>query len=331
MPQARGRCPSFKYDLLKTEPTYKLTDDALEGLSDAQKRIARETWDWCGQFVPDVVSDDKPHVKARLMSQIRVGASVATRPSERPALHLIRGASLLRSTAFRVMSTAAAIVIAVAMALSPRGTHYRAEPGSVAQHVQLSDGTSVLLSAGSRLTTSASFGEADRHVILRGEAFFDVAKGVTPFEVQTRDARTTVLGTSFNVRSWPGSLSGMTQVIVETGRVAVSVGDLEAVVEPGQALTASSEALTPVATDTASRLAWRKGGFSYENELIGTIIDDVERRFDVRIKAPASIRLRPITIHRNEVSDAAEFIGDIAATISVRYRATANGFEMYLD
>ena len=331
MLRVRGRCPSYNYDLLKTEPTYKLTDDALEGLSDAQKRVAQETWDWCGQFMPDVASDDKSHLKAQLLSQIRVEASAATGATDRPALRIIRGASLLRSRAFRAMASAAVVVIAVVMILSPRGTHYRAAPGTTAQHVQLPDGSSVLLSAGSRLTTSDSFGDADRHVILRGEAFFDVATGVTPFEVHTPDARTVVLGTSFNVRSWPGSLSGMTQVIVETGRVAVSVGDLEVVVEPGQALTASSEALTPVATDTASRLAWRKGGFSYENELIGTIIDDVERRFDVRIKAPASIRLRPITIHRNEVSDAAEFIGDIAATVSVRYRATANGFEMYLD
>lgn len=321
--------------MLKTEPTYNLTDDALEGLSDAQKRVAKETWDWCGQFIPDTMSDamsdGKSDLKARLMSQIRVEASTATGATDRPALRLIRSSSLLRSTTFRVMASAAAVLIAVAMVLSPRGTHYRAAPGSTAQQIQLSDGSSVLLAAGSRLTTSDSFGEADRQVILRGEAFFDVAKGVIPFEVQTRDARTTVLGTSFNVRSWPGSLSGMTQVIVETGRVAVSVGDLETVVEPGQALTTSPEILTPVETDPESRLAWRNGGFSYENELIGTIIDDVERRFDVRIKAPASIRLRPITIHRNEVSDAAEFIGDIAATISVRYRATANGLEMYLD
>jgi ferric-dicitrate binding protein FerR (iron transport regulator) len=316
---------------LKTEPTYKLTDDALEGLSDAQKRVAQETWEWCGQFVPVVMSDDASVLKARLMSQIRVETSAATGSYDRPALRLLRGPSILRSTTFRVMASAAAVLIAVAMVLSPRGTHYRAAPGSTAQHIQLSDGSSVLLAAGSRLTTSNSFGEADRQVILRGEAFFDVAKGVLPFEVQTRDARTTVLGTSFNVRSWPGSLSGLTQVIVETGRVAVSVGDLETVVEPGQALTTSSEILTPVETDPEFRLAWRSGGFSYENELIGTVIDDVERRFDVRIKAPASIRLRPITIHRNEVSDAAEFIGDIAATISVRYRATANGLEMYLD
>jgi hypothetical protein len=65
--------------------------------------------------------------------------------------------------------------------------------------------------------------------------------------------------------------------------------------------------------------------------LIGTILDDVERRFDIRVKAPASIRLRPITIHRNQVDQASEFLGDIAATISVRYRPTANGFELYLD
>jgi len=316
---------------LKTESTYHLTDNALEGLDEAQKRSVRETWDLCGRVIPVATSDSKAELRARLMMQIQPVHQTSPSPADRPALRLIRSADVFRSAAYRAVSIAAAVVIAVAIIFSPDGTHYRVTPGSGAQEVTLQDGSSVLLAAGSRLTTSGSFGDTDRNVILHGEAFFNVTEGTMPFTVQTVDAQTTVLGTSFNVRSWPGSLSDMTQVIVETGRVAVAVNELETIVEPGQALTASSDILTPVVTNPQSRLAWRNGGFSYDNELIGTIIDDVERRFDVRIKAPASIRLRPVTIHRNEVTDASEFIGDIAATISVRFRTTANGFEMYLD
>lgn len=314
---------------LKTESTYNLTEDALEGLDEAQQRSVRDTWELCGRLESVAPPSDKAEMKALLMNRIQEGRQASS--TARPALRLIRSANVFHSAAYRAISVAAALVVAVAVLLSPESEHYRADAGSAPETILLEDGSSVLLAAGSRLTVSDSFGDTHRDIVLHGEAFFDVAEGTVPFTVKTLDAETTVLGTSFSVRSWPGSLSEVTHVIVETGRVAVAVDDLKAIVEPGQALTASAEVLTPVITDPQSRLVWRQGGFSYDNELIGTIIEDVERRFDVTIKAPASIRLRPITIHRNEVSDAAEFLGDIAATISVRYRPTANGFEMYLD
>ena len=314
---------------MKTDSTYNLIEEALSGLDETQKRSIQETWDLCGRFAPVAASDRKAEQKARLMESIQQERVSPVTP--RPALRLVRSAEIFRTFTYRAVAVAAALVVAVSIVLSPDSDHFRVNHGSNARLISLTDGSSVLLAPGSRLTVSESFGSHDREVVLHGEAFFDVVQSSLPFKVNTLDATTTVLGTSFNVRSWPGSMSDETQVIVETGRVSVSVSDLAAVVEPGQALTVSPEVLIPVETTPASRLAWRNGGFSYDNELIGTIIEDVERRFDVSIKAPASIRLRPITIHRNEVDDAAEFIGDIAATISVRFRPTAKGFEMYLD
>lgn len=323
---------SFIYRLqaiLKSEHTHILPTEALDGLNDTQQRDVRDMWELCGALTPVSPADSrKADVKAHVMVTIH---EERVQAPARPALRLVRSAELFASASYRFAAVAAALVVGLSIVLSPNSDHYRAAPGSVAETVQLSDGSEVLLAAGSRLSVHAEFGNDNRTVVLHGEAFFDVEESSLPFVVRTADANTTVLGTSFNVRSWPGSLSNATHVIVESGRVAVANETLESIVEPGEAVTVSPLALTPVETNAAYRLAWRDGGFSYDNELIGTIIDDVERRFDVEIDAPASIRLRPVTIHRTEVTDASEFIGDIAATISVRYRATANGFEMYLD
>lgn len=314
---------------MKREHTYHLPSEALEGLNEAQQRDVQDMWDLCGAVAPVTPVDQrKADVRAHLMSAIQ---EERARVESRPTMRLVRSSELFASVSYRVASIAAALVVGLSVILSPDADHYRAAPGEIAERVSLSDGSEVLLAAGSRLSVPGSFGSKDRTVVLHGEAFFDVEPSALPFVVKTADARTTVLGTSFNVRSWPGSMAEATEVIVESGRVAVANETIEAVVEPGEAVTVSPLALTPVETSPSYRLAWRNGGFSYDNVMIGTIIDDVERRFDVRVKAPASIRLRPVTIHRNEVTDAAEFLGDIAATISVRYRATANGFEMYLD
>lgn len=314
---------------MKRKHTYHLPTEALEGLNEAQQRDIQDMWDLCGAVAPITpAAQRKADVKAHVMAAIR---DERERENPRPALRLVRSSDLFASVSYRIAAVAAAMVVGLAVVLSPDADHYRALPGAVAEQITLSDGTDVLLAAGSRLSVPGSFGSEDRTVVLHGEAFFEVEPSALPFVVKTADARTTVLGTSFNVRSWPGSMSEATEVIVESGRVAVANKELEAIVEPGEAVTVSPFALTPVETTPSYRLAWRDGGFSYDNVLIGTIIDDVERRFDVQVKAPASIRLRPVTIHRNEVTDAAEFLGDIAATISVRYRATANGFEMYLD
>lgn len=68
----------------------------------------------------------------------------------------------------------------------------------------LSDGTVVWLNAGSRLTYDNDFSGATREVKLEGEAFFDVVKNPEkPFIVHAGGIDIKVLGTSFNVKSYP--------------------------------------------------------------------------------------------------------------------------------
>ncbi len=68
----------------------------------------------------------------------------------------------------------------------------------------LTDGTSVWLNAGSKLSYSKKFGESDRSVYLEGEGYFQVGKeSQYPFTVTTSEVEVVALGTSFNVKSYP--------------------------------------------------------------------------------------------------------------------------------
>lgn len=86
--------------------------------------------------------------------------------------------------------------------------------------VTLSDGSSILLQKGSRLSYPAIFKDDKREVYLDGEAFFEVAKDPKkPFFVYANELVTKVLGTSFTIKSYKGQKN--IQVIVRTGKVSV--------------------------------------------------------------------------------------------------------------
>jgi ferric-dicitrate binding protein FerR (iron transport regulator) len=68
----------------------------------------------------------------------------------------------------------------------------------------LPDGTTVWLNAGSKLYYENDFNGATREVRLEGEAFFDVVRQPEhPFIVHTAGIDIKVLGTAFNVKSYP--------------------------------------------------------------------------------------------------------------------------------
>lgn len=68
----------------------------------------------------------------------------------------------------------------------------------------LPDGTQVWLNSESRIEYDHSFNDSTREVTLDGEAYFDVAKDIKrPFIVHTSSIDIRVLGTAFNVKSYP--------------------------------------------------------------------------------------------------------------------------------
>jgi transmembrane sensor len=78
----------------------------------------------------------------------------------------------------------------------------------------LPDSTQVWLNSGSKLTYDKTYGNGTREVSLSGEAYFDVVKNPThPFVIHTVNIDIKVLGTAFNVKSFPNEKNTETSLI----------------------------------------------------------------------------------------------------------------------
>jgi transmembrane sensor len=96
--------------------------------------------------------------------------------------------------------------------------------------ITLGDGSTAILKKGGKLRYADNF-KGTRHVVLEGEAFFEVKRNEKkPFVVHTGDIRTKVLGTSFNVAERDSDIS----ITVATGLVEVSDKNKAVKLRPNQ-------------------------------------------------------------------------------------------------
>lgn len=116
------------------------------------------------------------------------------------------------------------------------------KPGSRTQ-IQLPDGSVVRLNSSSSLTYDKNFGKSVREVSLTGEAFFDVTKDSShPFIIHTSVIDVKVLGTAFNVRSYPNDANTETSLI--RGKVEVTVknrANEKVYLEPNEKLVVAND------------------------------------------------------------------------------------------
>jgi transmembrane sensor len=129
-----------------------------------------------------------------------------------------------------------------AAAPAPAGNEIFTGSGS-RTHVTLPDGTVVWLNAGSRISYEKNFGAARRTVSLIGEAFFDVAPNAnSPFVIHTAHIDIRVLGTSFNVKSYPSDKT--TEATLIRGSIEVSIRNRisdRIILKPNEKLIVSNE------------------------------------------------------------------------------------------
>lgn len=152
------------------------------------------------------------------------------------------------------------------------------------RHLQLPDGSVVVLNQRSMLQYDTLFEE--RTVTLEGEAFFDVARDESrPFLIHTREARTKVLGTAFNVRAYPEEAE--IAVSVEEGKVQVakSANASEAVVlTPGQSGVYRKPENQLVKAKRTNALAWKTQELQFEGTRLQEVAGDIGRYFGVTIE-----------------------------------------------
>lgn len=157
--------------------------------------------------------------------------------------------------------------------------------------LQLSDGTKVTVNAGSSLKYPVRFIEGeDRRVFLKGEAFFDVTKDEKhPFIVNANEINVRVLGTTFNMSSYPED-ANISTVLVEGSVVAYEVGDhylsnSAVQLKPNYkaAWHKNNKIIKVEKTDIETHIAWVEGRLVLHEVAFSDILKKLERQYNVVI------------------------------------------------
>jgi transmembrane sensor len=155
---------------------------------------------------------------------------------------------------------------------------------------RLPDGTIVKLNSDSKILVPEKFSDSLREIELYGEAFFDVVRDESkPFIIRTKDLRIEVLGTSFNVRSYPEENCSV--VAVASGEVAVSDGEkeLKNLVKGEKIAYKKGAKMLKVPYDWEKDFGWKDNILLLQNKNLPEIVEILKRWYGVQFKVESNI------------------------------------------
>ena len=147
----------------------------------------------------------------------------------------------------------------------------------------LDDGTRVHLNYNSSVTYPLHFGDKERRVSIKGEAYFCVAHdSKRPFIVETPQGEVRDYGTEFDVST---EQAEHTTVVLVQGKVSVSLKDgREQMLRPGmKAVMATGKAIETTMTDLTPYLAWNTGQYTFDGSTLSELMAVVCKWYDMDV------------------------------------------------
>lgn len=160
----------------------------------------------------------------------------------------------------------------------------KSNPKGIKSKILLPDSSWVYLNAGSTIKYANNFA-VNRHVILEGEAFFEVFNDREyPFTVEASHIETQVLGTSFNINSvFPESV----EVGLATGSLKIlnAGSGKELLLSPGEAskIGVGTIEMEKYKVPQESIAPWKEGILHFNNENFNRVITKLENWYGVKI------------------------------------------------
>lgn len=257
---------------------------------------------------------------------LRMYAHIVKKEASAPAMHIAKR----RWGGKRWYAAAAAVLLVTGMLTfrmymlekKAAGTMMYATAPTGKKVVQLPDGSVAYLNADSRIEFSEH--PRERSVVLYGEAFFETKQAAgRPFVVRSGNVQTTVLGTTFNIKAYPGENS--VSVTVKSGKVSVTAqyptswkGSQVFLTAGQQVVYENNNGLLALsAVDTAAVCGWRDNRLVFENTRLGDICKILGRQYGVQFypKDPAlfdciySVTFNQLTLQ--ETMEKLALLGDL--------------------
>lgn len=152
--------------------------------------------------------------------------------------------------------------------------------------VKLPDDTRVWLNAGSQLTFPNSFGDEDRIVYLSGEGYFDVTHTGNKFKVFTDHNSVDVLGTTFNLSSYPEDQKDVVELLTGSISFQSQEGTFQPItLKPLEELEMNLKTnhIQIRRGSTGNGILWTKKQLELENISLSGLFKKLERIYNVKI------------------------------------------------
>ncbi len=166
--------------------------------------------------------------------------------------------------------------------------------------LQLPDGSTVILSPGTKLNYPSSFdGLTKRDVYLDGQAYFDVKhNSLKQFIIHTGKLKTIVMGTAFEIKAWSDNSS--IRVTVSRGKVRIEDQNNRTlgVITPNQQITydKTSENIIQKVVNAPEYMEWKEQDLLLSDVTVAEAAKLLESRYDVQIRiSDDSIRSKRFT------------------------------------
>lgn len=182
--------------------------------------------------------------------------------------------------------------------------------------VALEDGSRIQMSGATELSVkiSAAARKIDLH---RGEAYFTVARGRTPFTVTAAAGTVEALGTQFDI-----AITGeRTQVLVMEHAVRVGYADRSVTLRQGEKLIYRDRDLgVPQDANPQIDLAWREGKLVFMARPLGEVLEVLNRWSAERLTlVDGSLAAHPVTLIIN-IADVADVLPRLQDALPIRTR-----------
>lgn len=161
-------------------------------------------------------------------------------------------------------------------------------PSRTITRYEMPDRSVIWLNGGSKLRYPTAFDNANRSVVLEGEAYFEVqANPDSPFYVYTSDGMSVyVYGTRFNVNAYAGEQ--YIETVLEEGCVNVLSPDKKTTLtlSPGELLTYDRNESKFIRTtiDVYEKTAWKDGKLIFRNTPLNEVLKKLARHFNTDIE-----------------------------------------------
>ena len=202
-------------------------------------------------------------------------------------------------------------------------------PYGMRSEIKLSDGTKVWLNAGSRLILPQKFTGKDRHVFLKGEAFFDVAENKNaPFLVTTDNINVTVLGTEFNMKD--NNSDNELEVVLVEGEISLKENSVLNFLEKEIKMIPNQKAVynkienkmqVESGVDVAYYTSWKDGLLEFRRESIINVFKQLSRYYNVRFVTESSVELNKKISGKLDLKESLEDVMKVISDVSpISYR-----------